>query len=776
MVLTALLLTTASVRGEATLGSDVAPLIEEVRVEGNRRVEPEAIKRALINKEKKPYDALRTGDDLRALWALNYFADIQLLLQRLPSGAVAYVVRVTERPSIREVKLEGNDELSKEDFKESLDTKPFAILDLAALKRTAKKMQDKYVEKGFFLAEVKPEVIPVEGQTEVDVVYRVREYAKVAVKEINIIGADKVPAADVKAVMATRESGLLSFLTGEGTYREEMFQRDQSAILAVYYDRGFINARVDKPHVSISPDKRHISISLHVEEGDPFTIGKIDFSGDMLLSKEEMAPKMTAKVNDIFSRTALAKDIQTVTDLFYDRGYAYANIVPVTAIDPAKRTIDITYDVQKGKQVTIERIELVGNTKTRDQVIRRQLRVYEGELFSGSDMRRSKDRVTALGFFETVEVSHKPGSDDSHVVVQVEIKEKSTGTFNVGFGFSNYETFIFTAQVNQNNMLGWGVSVSASASLSPLRQFLQLSYYDLYFLDTDFIFSLDAYRTQFLFGSFNREATGGSIGIGRHLIEDWIVNVGYSGEYVNVEANQNADQGIPYNGLFRSGFKSVAKLSTTVDRRNNRLFPTDGWMVSGSVEFAPRFLGSDFNFINYSAYGRYYQPLPLGIVLKGNLTVGYIQGLDAKRGLPPSELFYLGGINSVRGYLLRTISPSTAVVSRASPDATNTTTPFTIGGDKQIYLNVELEFPIIEKVGIRGVLFYDAGNSFAPGASFFEDKRYNLPLGLFHSVGFGVRWFSPIGPLRFEWGIPLNKRLDFQDQPIAFEFTIGNFF
>ncbi len=748
-----------------------ADRIAEIRVEGNRRVELEAVKRALKNREGATFDPAKTAEDLKALWALNYFQDVQLLVQRRGDQGIVYVVRVEERPSVREVRLQGNEELSKDDFKDTIDIRPFSILDLDAVRRNAKKVQEKYIEKGYFLAEVTHRLDPVPGSSAVDVVFVIREHSKVMVKEIHFIGVHQVPLDELKGVMATKEGGHLSFLSGEGTYREEIFQRDLAVIQAAYYDRGFINVKVDKPQVSISPDKRFIFITLRVEEGEPYTIGKLDVSGDLLSEKAVLLEKMSSKASELFNRSKLSRDILALTDVYYDAGYAYANITPVTQVNPEKKTIDLTFDIQKGRQVYIERIDVVGNTKTRDKVIRREMRVFEGELFSGSGMRKSKERVNALGFFETVEVTHKPGADDTHVVVQVEVKEKATGTFQVGMGFSNVENFIFTAQISQNNFLGWGHAVSASAQLSGLRSFIQLSWYDPYFLDTQYIVSADFYRMQADYLGFIRNSLGGDLNIGRHIFEDMMVNLTYTREYVTVETSQNASQNIclPNND---GGVTSSLKLSWTWDRRDNRLFPSNGFMHFASVEVAPSILGSTLQFARYTAYTRWYWPLFWGIVFKTNANVGYIQQLSNDAELPYSELYYLGGINTVRGYLLRSLSPTRDVGSACDP--TTGITQFNAGGDKQFILNVELEFPIFEKVGIRGVIFYDAGNAFARNEAFFQDKQDQLPLGLFHSVGFGFRWFSPIGPLRFEWGIPLNRRPG--DQPVLFEFTIGNFF
>ncbi|MFN0061352.1 MAG: outer membrane protein assembly factor BamA [Myxococcaceae bacterium] len=752
---------------------DASGRITEIRVHGTRRVEAEAVRRALTQRVGTRFDATRTADDLRAVWALKYFSDVQLLVQRLTGGNVAYVVRVTERPAIREVKLEGNKELSRDDFKEAIDLKPGTIFDAEAAAKNAKKIQEKYVEKGFFLAEVKWRTAAAgESQTLVDVVFDVREFAKVAVKEIQILGARQVDAAEIKSVMMTKEGSFLSFLTGEGTFREEMFQRDLAMIQAAYYDRGFINVKVDKPVITMSPDKRQIFISLYVEEGERYRIGALDFEGDLLLAKPVLDAKMTTRPGEWFNRSKLAADIAALTDIYYDDGYAYANITPQTRLAEGQNSVDIVFDIQKGKQVTVERIEITGNTKTRDKVIRRELRVYEGELFNGTQLRRSRDRVNALGFFETVEVTQRPGRDDAHMVVAVDVKEKPTGTFQVGFGLSTVEQFIFTAQVSQNNLLGWGQTASLSAQISGLRQLIQLSIFDPHFLDTNFILALNVFRTQANRFDFIRDSLGGDLTLGYHFFEDVMANLTYTREYVNVEPGGNVLGQVLLADRFRNGVTSSLRLALTWDRRDNRLFPTAGHYQYGSIEVAPGFLGSTFEFARYTLNSRFYAPLFWGLVLKGNLNVGFIQQLNPARPLPISEQYLVGGINSLRGYTLASVSPTILVGATPRPDAS--VTPFVTGGNKQLVLNLELEFPILASVGIRGVVFYDVGNAFAPNARFFEDFQYQLPLGMFHSIGFGFRWFSPVGPLRFEWGIPLTPRP--QDNPVLFEFTIGNFF
>jgi outer membrane protein insertion porin family len=785
----------------AAAGSDT---ITEIRVEGNRRVEPAAVIRALKNKVGRPFDASLTGADLQGLWSLGYFSDIQLLTQVLPEGGVAYVVRVIERPSIREVKLEGMEELSKDDMKDVVDLKTYSILDMDAVRRNAKKIQEKYVEKGFFLADVTFRIDPVVPSSaartppgapprtarlgplsasgeQVDVIFVVKERAKVMVKQINLIGAIKVSADDLKSVMATREGSYLSFITSEGTFREELFQRDLAVIEAAYYDQGFLNVKVEKPSVSLSPDKRLIFIDIKIEEGDPYRISKIDFTGDLLFPKEQLHAVIVSHEGAIFSRAKIIRDDNVLAEMYQDRGYAYANFTPETQVDVAAKTVALTFTVQKGKPQTVETISIVGNSKTRDRVIRREMRIYEGEIFNGTGMRRSKERITALGFFETVEVNFKPGSDDTHLIVTVEVKEKATGTFQVGAGFSSVESFIFTAQISQSNFLGWGQTTSLSAQISGLRQLFTASFFDPYFLDTDFIFTLDLFRTQVDSYDFTRQAGGGAVGWGYHLLDDLTAVFTYTLEFVSAIPGGSGVNGgiVPTSGAipspanrFKSGSTSSVRLSLTYDRRDNRLYPTKGLLLFGSAEIAPEFLGGSFNFARFQAYTRFYFPLPLGLVFKTQFTVGYIAELNSSNKLPISEQYLIGGINTLRGYSLNSISPTLLIGTQARGDFF--ASRFTTGGNKEFIANFEIVFPIVPKAGLSGVVFYDMGNVFAVDANFFQDRQYKLPLGLFQAVGFGVRWVSPVGPLRFEWGIPVTPRP--QDQGVLFEFTIGNSF
>jgi outer membrane protein insertion porin family len=769
-----------------------APVISDVKVEGNRRVEVDAIKAALTQKKGQEFDARKVRADVKALMKLGYFTDVVVEVE----GDVAkpvLVYRVAERPTVREVKIEGNAELSKDDLKDTVELKVLTMLDPARVRKDVKAIQEKYVEKGYYLAEVKPEIEAL-PDNQVNVVYRVDERAKVQVRQIRFVGAEKVSPDDLRAYMGTKEGGLLSVIGSLGTFKQEVFERDLQAIQAVYLDRGFVNVKVDRPSVQLSPDRRFIYVTIPVEEGEQFDIGRIAFSGELLGEEARLAGLVKTKPGERFMRSKIGQDLFAVGDVFRDRGYAYVNVTPVTDVDTAKRTVDITFDVAPGEKVRFERIEIVGNDRTRDKVIRRELRVDEGALYSGTGLKKSKERVNALGYFETVEITTRRGSAEDLVVATVEVKERATGTFQIGAGFSSYENFILTGQISQNNFFGWGQTLSLQVQWSSVRQLGQIQFLEPYFLDTKWTFAFDVYATEGVFTTFNRRAVGGSMTWGyelsgledvwafaRHL-EDVRLFGTYTNEYVSVTQG-TAD--VILKDRFRSGTTSAFRLALTADRRDNRLFPTKGWYLSGSAEVAPPFLapeavfGSRVNlFSRYALDARTYRPVLWGIVFRTKLSLGYIRDWDAEHRVPISELFYVGGINSVRGYRFQSIAPQDLVPG--SNDPVFTPVAITVGGDKQLVANLELEFPLFDKIGIRGVAFFDAGNAF-PRGSWGDGDPVNSPsLGLYKSYGFGFRWTSPIGPLRFEWGIPLDRRRNFAgqviDQAVDFQFTIGNFF
>jgi outer membrane protein insertion porin family len=774
-----------------------APALKVLKLQfrGNRKVEDDAIK---VNLKTAPgvtltQETLR--DDVHAIWKMGYFDDVQVEVQDAKGGKGVNVVFVLrEKPAIKKIYVAGNDEIALTKINEVLDIKKEQILDLAKLKKNVEKIKDLYVEKGFYMAEVSYE-LKRNSPAEVDVWFRVRENAKVEVRRVNFVGNHAVSDADLRDVIVTREGSLISFLTSAGTYREDVFQRDLLLIQAHYWDHGYVQVKVANPLVELSPDKQSMYITISIEEGPQYTLGKVDISGDLLESKEFYLSRVSVKTGEIFNRSKLSDDLQKLTDYYKDKGFAYVNASPATPINEKTRTVDVIFEIQKGDLVRFDRINIRGNTKTRDKVIRRELRIIEGEPYNQSLLDYSKKRVTALGFFEKVDISTKRGSADDKMDVNVEVTERPTGTFQIGAGFSSVENFIAQAQISQNNLLGRGTSLTLQAQLSSLRQLFLLQYQDIYFLDTNWTFGFNLFKQDRYLFSFVRRSKGSNLTWGYLLAEDLRLLLTYTLEDVSVSTSgfstlfsgaaiQPVSVGSIAN-LLRSGITSSARATLSYDSRDNRMFPTRGWYNTLSGEVADSYppLFSENVFTRYEGVARFYYPIWGPFVLRIQGQAGLIASRDQK-GVPIFERYFVGGIYDVRGFSPRSLGPVIRALSAQAQDSSLRS--FLVGGNMQVIGNAEVEFPIFDKVGIRGVVFTDVGNAFnlekqycalAPSDVDPSKDPCKGPLDLNAyraSWGFGFRWFSPIGPLRFEWGIPYRTLPG--EQSVVFEFTIGNFF
>ena len=754
---------------------DARPLIGKISIQGNRRVEDAAIISVLSSKVGEPFDPSRLAVDVRAIWGLGYFDDIQVNLLTSSKGPiVVYVVK--EKPSVRKIIVEGNEEIELDKINEVLDLKKNAILDVAQIKRNVQKVYELYAGKGYFLAEVKHSLRPA-GRNQVDIWLHVEENDEVTIRRITFVGNKRITDAELKQVMGTQEGGYFSFMTSSGTYQEGAFERDMMMVTALYYDRGYVNVKLSQPQVTLSADKRYMYINIFVREGERFKLGKVDVKGDLLAPRTEVLAKLKLRGGQYFNRTRLGRDVMGLSAGYKDRGYAYANITPLSNIDADKRTVELTFDIQKGPVVHVERIEIRGNERTRDKVIRRELRIAEGDRFSQTLLERSRARVTALGFFESVNLATRRGSADDKILVTFQVKERPTGTFQIGAGFSSVENFIAQAQVSQDNLFGRGQRLALQAQVSGLRQLFSLSFWEPYFFDSRVTFGFDLYNSLRAFESFNRNATGGSLTWGYPLLDDDRVRlfVTYKAEIVDVTTGgagtffssglaNEIPAGVRLANLFNDGITSSMRFSVQWDRRNNRLFPSKGFFHAAWVEVASGLIGSENIFNRFGAFSRWYYPLWGPFIFKFNSQIGLIfSSNDA--GVPIFERFFTGGIQDVRGFRPRSLGPRQRVLINPSPTAQ--LFEFNKGGNKELVFNAEIEFPIFEKVGIRGVIFSDAGMS-------FDDAEPISFTGLRHSWGFGFRWFSPIGPLRFEWGLPFAPEPG--EESIVFEFTIGNFF
>ncbi len=767
--------------------------IDQVQFRGNRKVEDDAIRVTLQSRVGGTLELTKVRDDIRAIWKMGFFEDITVRGEPSPGGGAILTFVVREKPSIRKVLVSGNDEVDLDDINEVLDLQRETILDVGKVKKNREKIADLYVEKGYYLAAVDYELRPV-GDSEVDIWFIIDERDKVEIRDVSFIGNKAVSDDQLRDIIATRKGGFLSFLNDSGIYQEEAFERDLLIITAYYYDHGYINVKLGAPQIRLSRDKRYMYLSIPIDEGPVFDIGTIDFKGDIIGDEEQYFRKLSIEPGETFSRSKVGADIERISNFYRDQGYAYVNVTPLTNINLEDLTVDLSFEITKGKKVYFERINVRGNSKTRDKVIRREMKISEGELYNQSDLEISRLRVNALGFFETVDISTTRGSSDEFIEVNIEVAERPTGTFQIGAGFSTFENFIAQAQISQNNLFGRGQTLTLQAQLSKLQQLFLLRFVEPYFLDTRWTFAFDLFRQNRAFASFSRNASGGSLTWGYPLSYEARAFVTYKLEEVGVSGRTSlfgGNNGLASSSvanLFRGGVTSSIRWALSYDSRNNRLFPTKGFNHQVFVEVADDFTASENIFLRYGGYARHYRPLIGPFVLKLNGEVGITVSRDPL-GVPITERYLIGGISDIRGFAQRSLGPR--LLTGSPNDPQGPLNQITFGGNLQVIWNSEIEFPLFQKVGISGVVFFDAGNAFnleerycsgGAGSSVEISAKYDpcfdfpesITEGLRTSVGFGFRWFSPIGPLRFEWGIPLDRQP--QEQPLVFEFTIGNFF
>lgn len=746
----------------ATPEVKTAPVLNEVLFRGLVRFDRETARRYVKSVVGKPLDTEQVSRDIRALFGTGAFADVQASIRPAGTG-VALVFAVDERPAVDRVLVSGNDEIDEEDILKKITVRSATILDLKRVERSAQAIRDHYVAEGYFLSEVDWK-LRQRPDNLVDVVFVIREHAKVEVQRIEFVGNHNLKTEDIAEVMATKEGSILGFLTGVGTFSPVLFEDDVKRVELFYNTKGYADVKVDPPVVMLSRDRKFIVISITVHEGEQYSVGKVAVDGDMLFPKEELEEKLVLEPGQVFNVQKVQADNMTLANLYKDQGYAFATVANAHQLHKEDRLIDFTYVLQKGEKAYFGRIDIVGNKDTRDWTIRRELRVFEGDLYNETNLRKSEARIKRLGFFESVEIKPKPGHLPDEVDVVVEVKERQTGSFTIGAGISSIENFMFQAQISKQNFLGRGQSLSLMAVLSSLRTIFQLSFEEPYLFDTNWTLGFDAYNYEMLYYNFTKETRGARLTIGHRILDEFGVSVSYKIEGVDINSGGQKDPlDVPVAHLFEKGLISSITATAYYDSRDDRLFPTKGNMSSISLEWAGPQLGSDFEFIKVVANVKQYFPFVLGSVLKLSGTYGYV-GNPGGGSVPLGERFYVGGIFTVRGFERYSLGPRIATGSSRDPAAFQV--PFTIGGNKQLIFNVEVEFPIFMPVGIRGVVFFDAGNAFD------DDEQVN-PLDLRTAVGFGIRWWSPIGPLRFEWGFPLRPQEG--EPPMVFEFNIGTF-
>jgi len=727
-------------------------MIRTVDVEGIKRIEKDAVVAKLASKAGTELNPETIRADIQALYAMGYFEEIEVLSSSVSSNEIELKVVVRERPVISEIDFDGNEQLTDSDLKEVIKIKEWAILDFARVREDADRIQKHYEDKGFYLVKVKHEIAPIEGKPdEVKLTYKINDYDKVQIKKITFLNNKVFSDEQLKSIFReTKEGGFLSFLSSSGNFRESAFKQDLQMMMLWYLDHGYLKFRYENPVVTVSDDKKWLFISVYVDEGDVYQMGTVDFGGDLLFSKDELKQDLGLLEGQTFAITKRNQDIIKLTEKYQDLGYAFTNVIPKMNLRDENKTVDMVYEFEKGSLIYFNEINVLGNSKTWDKVIRRELRVNEGELYSGSRLRISRENVERLGYFQPGEVvfntKQVPGKADQ-VDLEITIKERSTGTITLGAGFGSVQGFFFTTQVSEINLMGSGRTLSFSAQISALQaqRSLNLSFTEPYTFDTRWSTGFDLFYVLFpIPGFYNTRKLGLNLRTGYLLAEYTNLLVTYKNEGLKIETTATGASIDQADIDADDGVLSSVVLSIQKDKRNNRFETTDGQFWSASQEFAG--IGGDKRFFKTVGNHRFYRRIWGDLVFRNSTELGGILGMGSDR-VPPSERFYLGGPNNLRGFSFFSIRPAGQ-----------------LGGVVEAYSLFELEYPLIRDAGLKFVTFFDTGNVWS---SFPTGSAFNLRV----CWGLGFRWFSPIGPLRFEWGFPLDRRAG--EESSQFQFFIG---
>ena len=750
-------------------GSEVAAeKVTAVKITGNRRIEVATIMRAVRVKAGDQLDPEKVDADLRAIFKLGHFSDVKAQTDKGDGGVVLEYV-VQEKPIVREVKVEGAKEITQDKVRAAVEIKRNTIFSAKDLQKSILKVKKLYADEGYYLAEVNGD-ISKRSETELHVIFRIKEGEKVLIRTLNFDGNRAFTDKKLKKSMETSEKWMFSWLTGAGTYKEEVLKNDVALLTEFYMNNGYINVKIGEPKVELLPDKSGLKVDIGITEGEQYRIGTLDFKGDLLETPEVLATKLKEKSGEIFSRSNLRADIFTLTDLYADKGYAFANAAPLTKLNPENRTIDITFEMEKGDKVTIDRINITGNTKSRDKVVRRELRLDEGDLYSATGLKRSKQNLMNTGFFEEANLVTAKGSAPDKLDLNVVVKEKPTGTFSIGAGYSSLDGIIGQGSVQQANFLGLGLKMSAAASFGSKSQTYNLGLTDPYFLDSKWTLGGDIYRNERQYLDYTRRATGGDIKAGYPISDTLSTFWLYKYEEKEIfDESQSLLENIHIGAIVAPEATSTTSAILASLNRNTtdyRLDPSRGMMNMLSVEYAG--LGGTNRYLRYITEHTLFHPVLWGVAsVRG--TLGYIQRLG--KDIPIDEKFYLGGISSLRGYSPRTVSPTKTtqvpIIGLVGFEG-NSESRVYLGGEVEAVANLEYTFPLLKEAGLKGVVFFDAGNS----SDTFKDTFSNI----LTSYGAGIRWFSPIGPLRLEYGIPINPREGIDKSSGRLEFSIGSIF
>lgn len=713
-------------------------VVRQVVIEGVQRIEPATVRSYLLVQEGDEADPERIDRSLKSLYSTGLFSDVSI-----QEDGSTLIVRVVENPIVNRVAFEGNRHIKDENLESEATLKPRVIFTRTKVQSDVQRILTLYRQSGRFAATVEPKVIQL-PQNRVDVVFEINEGPVTSVEKIRFIGNEAFSDGTLREVIRTKQSRWWRFLSSDDTYDPDRLALDRELLRRFYLGEGYVDFRVQSAVAELTPNREEFILTFTIEEGDRYRVGNVSVSSTLPgLQKESIADVVTFKAGDWYDANQVEKTIEKLQDAAGNQGYAFVDVRPRLERNREKKTIDIVFEVAEGPRVYVERIDITGNVRTMDEVIRREFRLVEGDAFNAAKLRRSRQRIQDLDFFEKVTVDQVPGSAPDKAVVKVAVEEKSTGSLSVGAGFSTGSGFLGDISIRERNFLGRGQDVQASVMIGQRQQQVDLSFTEPYFLGKEIAAGGDLFFVQTdrqSESSFDTTTIGGDLRANYPLTEHLRQGWRYTLKQTDVNNVPN-DASVFIKEA--EGTESYSEVSHTLtyDRRDSRINPTEGYYAKHTLDVAG--LGGSAKYVRNRIDAGYYYPVTEKWVLSLSGSGGIVQGLGEDVKL--LDRFYIGG-NEVRGFATDGIGPR----DKDTNDA--------LGGEYFYASSLQLSFPLglPQELDIRGRVFTDVGSSWKMATQGRNDLVNDSSAPRL-SVGTGVTWVSPFGPLGIDLGFALIK-------------------
>lgn len=709
--------------------------IADIQIKGNERIESDAILAIIDTQKGDRYDDAALNQDIRTIISMGYFDNVSIDKEEGVGGMTITFI-VDEKPFITQIAFEGNKKYKEDKLTEEISVKKFAVLNGSDVQQSINTLLEFYKKNGYYNVEISYKVKELDNNEAV-LTYVIDEGEKVHIKKIEFLGNEAFKNKKLKKLIKTKKKGFFYWLTNSGVLEQMKLDYDVWQLSTFYDDQGYINAKIGEPDVVYDEKEEGLIVTYNIIEGNRYRVGDIKITGDLVRPEEEMIEQLTLNKKEYFSRQSLFDDIDILENICADHGYAYADVNYSAPENDEEYKIDVTFNVSKNKKVRIERINISGNTNTRDKVLRRELKLVEGDYFSSSKLELSKSMLYRLTYLDNPEIITSQGSSDDLMVLDVEVSDVNRGSFSIGAGYSSYYHLFASFGVSVDNLFGRGQSASIDASIGSVSTTYNLKFTEPRLFDRQVSGTINLYDTETDYDDYTKDSKGASLGVGWLLgIDDYTrgsVSYSYDDAYVTSIYTS-------YSPYFQDmiGVNTTSSVTTGISRDSrDRIWTTSkGSVNSLYMEYAGGALGGTSAFNKYTAVSQWFFPIWWNHVLMFKGTTGLVQERSGGK-LPVYERFMLGGTGSIRGYDSYSISP------------VDTDTGYNIGGEKMWLGNIEYRIPIMEEQGVIGFFFFDAGNAFDE----YDKWRQRAK----RSVGFGIKWWSPMGPLILEYGIKLDR-------------------